>query len=189
MQNTGASRPPRSTKTVNLSYPYTQDFLAERTGKILRAEWGPRCAALLLDFIGFSLIFNLIGQNTWLRLRIGQVSDDSVAGNFVFYIPPEIHNLAWWLLFGLYATLTTQWFGATLGKRWLNLEVATTDGMDKPNFLKLYGRYTLGYGLSALIFMGGFILAIFDKDKEALHDKIFKTSVIVADPTQLDRWY
>lgn len=188
MTGPGEARNVPATANPKMTYPLTQQFLLERNGKILRAGWGPRCVAFLLDFLIFSLPFNILGQLIWVQRALNELPNEGSTEKLIIIgIPPELHNLLWFLLFGLYATLTTRRWGATLGKRWMNLEVLKADESGIPSFLTLYGRHTLGY-LSG-IFLGGFFVAAVDDQKEALHDKFFKTIVVLAEPTKLENWF
>jgi uncharacterized RDD family membrane protein YckC len=66
--------------------------------------------------------------------------------------------------------------GATLGKMVLGLKIVREDGSGIPLDLAI-GRYFAQW-VSALIFMIGYIMAGFDPQKRALHDRICKTRVI-----------
>ena len=66
--------------------------------------------------------------------------------------------------------------GATLGKMALGIKVVRADGAPISMGLAA-GRYFAQW-LSAIIFMIGFIMAGFDEQKRALHDRICETRVI-----------
>lgn len=66
---------------------------------------------------------------------------------------------------------------ATLGKMALDLRVVNEHG-DQLTFLNAVGRYFAKI-LSAVILLVGFVMAAFDSKKQALHDKLAKTLVIV----------
>ncbi len=72
--------------------------------------------------------------------------------------------------------LTTR--GATLGKIALGLKVVRVDGGPITTGLAL-GRYFASW-LSGMILMIGYIMAGFDEEKRALHDRICETRVIYA---------
>jgi uncharacterized RDD family membrane protein YckC len=66
--------------------------------------------------------------------------------------------------------------GATLGKMALGLKVIRSDGSGIPPGLAV-GRYFAQW-ISALILLIGYIMAAFDSEKRALHDRICDTRVI-----------
>jgi len=67
-------------------------------------------------------------------------------------------------------------WGATLGKMACKLRIVTADG-GKVSYLRAVGRY-FSKILSAIICAIGFIMAAFDDQKRALHDRICNTRVI-----------
>lgn len=67
--------------------------------------------------------------------------------------------------------------GATIGKIALNLKIVQADGSAIPRRLAL-GRY-LAMGVSLLTAMIGFLMAAFDREKRALHDRICQTRVVM----------
>lgn len=68
-------------------------------------------------------------------------------------------------------------FGATPGKMACGIKVINADG-SKVGYLKALGRI-FGYFLSGLILGIGYIMAAFDDEKRALHDRICNTRVIM----------
>lgn len=69
-------------------------------------------------------------------------------------------------------------YGATLGKMAAGLKVIRPSG-ERVTYLRAFGRYC-GEFLSGLIFLIGYIMAAFDEEKRALHDRICDTRVIRA---------
>lgn len=167
-------------------YPYTERFLREEASQLLRATWGPRLVAFLVDFLLVAVPFNLLGNLLWISktVTISEATTEAARIEQTLGIPVELHNLLWFLVFGLYATLVSRRQGATVGKRWMNLKVVHQDGSPLST-RDLFLRYTIGYGLSGLIVGIGFLLAFVDKERQALHDKIFKTQVVIADPFKI----
>jgi uncharacterized RDD family membrane protein YckC len=76
-----------------------------------------------------------------------------------------------------YVGMESSKYQATIGKMVLGLKVIDREG-NRLSPLRALGRY-LGKILSALILLIGYIMAAFDKRKQALHDKIAETFVIV----------
>lgn len=67
-------------------------------------------------------------------------------------------------------------FGATLGKMACGLKVVTSDG-ERVTYSRAFGR-CLATFLSAIILNIGYIMAAFDDQKRALHDRICDTRVV-----------
>lgn len=174
-------------------YRYTQKFRQEWQHGAPTATWGTRLVALLVDFLVIGLPFNLLY-------------------NFIFgFLPEELppigRNLLFWLVFGLVTSLCAYRFGASPGKKLMNL-VVVRQSHTRLSFLQLFLRETLvGYSLvslyvvvnflmlSGLNFLHGFnllylpgpILALgglplfLGKPRPPLHDRLFKTTVVIAD--------
>ena len=80
---------------------------------------------------------------------------------------------------GVAAAYTTWFLGkyaATPGKMALGLKVITADG-GKVSYLKAFGRYFAEI-VSGIILNIGYIMAAFDDEKRALHDRICNTRVV-----------
>jgi uncharacterized RDD family membrane protein YckC/Tfp pilus assembly protein PilE len=72
---------------------------------------------------------------------------------------------------------------ATLGKRWLGLQVWQLNGYTQIGFGRATGRYFAKI-LSALLLMAGYLMQPFTQRKQALHDKIAGVVVIKADSSK-----
>jgi uncharacterized RDD family membrane protein YckC len=68
-------------------------------------------------------------------------------------------------------------YGATLGKMAAKIHVVTADG-GKVGYGRAFGRY-FAKMLSGLICLIGYIMAFFDDEKRALHDRICDTRVVM----------
>ena len=75
------------------------------------------------------------------------------------------------------ATLRTARYGATLGKRALGLRVITERG--GPISLSLDTVRYLAQLVSSATLSIGYIMAAFDPEKRALHDRICNTRVVI----------
>ena len=190
-------------------YRYTQQFLQE-AGHLRRATWGPRAVATLVDFAIIAIPFNILGNLLWLEHTYGASSDEATGAAYsagiTVGLPLPIHNLLWIVAFALYASFTTLWFGATPGKRWMNLKVIKDNG-ESLNLLGLLYRYSFLYisNLPILVFIAvtfvlginwGYILAgvvlvvdfgysLRNSQSKTFHDKLFGTQVIIADPMKI----
>lgn len=67
-------------------------------------------------------------------------------------------------------------WGGTIGKLFTGIRVRRKDG-GKINFVNAFLRF-IGKIFSTMIFMLGYILALFDKKRQTLHDKIANTVVL-----------
>ena len=82
-------------------------------------------------------------------------------------------------LFGLvYTIFFLGSYGATPGKMALGLKVVRSDG-SKITYGRAFGRYWADI-LSSLTLSIGYIIAAFDEEKRALHDRICDTRVVKA---------
>jgi len=75
-----------------------------------------------------------------------------------------------------YETFFIGKYGATLGKMACKIKVVTADG-GKVSYMLAFGRY-FGKVLSSLTCLIGYIMAAFDDEKRALHDRICNTRVV-----------
>ncbi len=98
-------------------------------------------------------------------------SDPSLAFFFV-----AVGNLLQIAVAAAYTTLFLGRYGATLGKMACNLKVVTADG-GRVSYARALGRHFAEF-LSAIILLVGYIMAAFDDQKQALHDRICNTRVV-----------
>jgi uncharacterized RDD family membrane protein YckC len=80
------------------------------------------------------------------------------------------------VLFFLYFTLLTAEGGQTLGKKVMGIRVVRTDGTNL-SYTRAFAR-NFGYIISSLFFCLGFLWALWDRKKQAWHDKIAGTVVV-----------
>lgn len=86
---------------------------------------------------------------------------------------------AWFLLFLGYFTFFHAYGGQTPAKMLVRIKVVAAAGAP-PSPLRALFR-TFGYFLSSFFFGIGFLLAIFERRKRALHDVITQTEVVLAE--------
>ncbi len=139
-----------------------------------------------MEFAGFWLRFGakfidwiIVGvANTILSFAAGIImfpalsSPDSLAA----VILPFILQLFQFAITAVYTTWFLGKYAATPGKMACGIKVVTGDG-DKVSYLRALGRY-FAEMLSAIILCIGYIMAAFDEQKRALHDRICDTRVI-----------
>jgi predicted Zn finger-like uncharacterized protein len=87
-----------------------------------------------------------------------------------------ITNLLNMIFFGGYFIVLEGGPGQTLGKKALGLRVVTPDG-ERIGYLKAFARY-IGKIISGVILGIGFIMAAFDNEKRALHDRMCDSRVV-----------
>ena len=89
-----------------------------------------------------------------------------------------------YIFLGLALYFIWQWQGSkqTLAMRTWKISIATSDGMPAPPW-RLALRYVLAWP-SLFLFGFGLIWAIFDRDRQFLHDRLAGTRVIFAPPTK-----
>jgi uncharacterized RDD family membrane protein YckC len=75
-----------------------------------------------------------------------------------------------------YETFFIGKWGATIGKMACGIKVVTPEG-EKITYLRAFARL-FAKGVSAIFLMIGYIMAAFDDEKRALHDRICSTRVI-----------
>lgn len=126
------------------------------------ASFWRRLAAYVVDGILVSIISGIISG-------IGGIGD-----------MPKWWGIAW----GIVGFLVAMFYyvgpysrsGQTVGKSLLGIKVAAIDGVPL-NWRKGFLRY-FGYIPSAIVFFMGFLWLIWDRDKQAWHDKIAGTCVV-----------
>ncbi len=142
---------------------------AVKAGPMDYASFGARFGAKLID----GILMQVVGA------VIGFVVGVSFSGAGGGQPNPAMFAIIWPLAFGaeiLYKTLFTGALGATPGKLALNLRVVNPDG-SKVGYGKACGRAFAEF-LSGIICAIGYIMAGFDDERRALHDRICETRVI-----------
>ena len=136
-----------------------------------------RLAAFLLDSILVGIGLCVVKLPVWgIQLMVG----DSVLFQPVLFTY-TIFDILYYVLTVAYFVLMTYFCGVTIGKHLMRIKVVGTKG-EKPGFLDILMRETVGRYLSALIIYVGYIIAGFDSRKQGLHDKIADTCVVYKSP-------
>lgn len=144
-------------------------------GHFTYAGFWKRFAAKLIDNIilmavNFPLTFAL---GMFLPQQTGEI-------NAAFFISQGVIILLSTVIGAFYNAFLVGKYGATWGKMALNLRVIRPDGSSLS-----YGRATGRYFseiLSSLTLLIGYLMAAFDSEKRALHDRVSDTRVIVRTP-------
>ncbi|MEQ2006581.1 MAG: RDD family protein [Limisphaerales bacterium] len=140
---------------------------AAQPGTLTYATFWIRFGAKFIDGILLQIIGGIMGFVLGLAFSGGLAQNPAYLA--LFYV----------LGFGLevvYKTIFIGMTGATPGKMACKLRVVNADG-SKVSYAKACGR-AFAELLSAMICLGGYIMAAFDDEKRALHDRICDTRVI-----------
>jgi len=149
-----------------------------------------RFGAFLVDSILFGVFFWIVSQVIGLFMgtritRIMQLSGfnpgspgipPELIGSLVdlFFVTLVVNLVLSWLYFASFESSSMQ---ATPGKRLLGMKVTDLDG-DPISFGMATGRF-LGKIISTLILLIGYLMAAFTAKRQALHDLIAGTVVIM----------
>jgi len=135
-----------------------------------------RFVAYIIDAIVVGIVQSFITYSFFSTLMVNpEVGDDGqpiLPSYFFQYI--FIAIALNWLYFAFMESSSKQ---ATLGKMALNLKITDLSG-NRISFLNATGRYFAKI-ISGVILMIGYIMAGFDTKKQALHDKIAGTYVVM----------
>jgi uncharacterized RDD family membrane protein YckC len=145
---------------------------AKLPGEMLYAGFWIRFVAKIID----GLIQWIIGIviNEIIELFMPAIGPESSGSTVLVFI-----LVVYFINIGLAAAYTTFFLGkyaATPGKMACGLKVITSDG-GSVSYARAFGRYFAEW-LSGLILAIGYIMAAFDEEKRALHDRICDTRVI-----------
>jgi uncharacterized RDD family membrane protein YckC len=131
-----------------------------------------RFGAVFIDWIILWVVNILLGILMGLSMA-GNIKSGDTSGVFARAM------LNWVISFGIgvsYETFFIGKYAATPGKMLCKLNVVSPEG-EKISYLKAFARYFAKI-LSSIILLIGFIMAAFDDEKRALHDRICGTRVI-----------
>ncbi|MFC1823362.1 RDD family protein [Thermodesulfobacteriota bacterium] len=132
-----------------------------------------RFGAKIIDGIILSIVNMLINIPVGILTVMVAPNTDSTIATVIITLLSYILNFG----FGIaYITFFLGKYGATPGKMACKLKVVTPEG-DKITYLRAFARY-FGELVSALTLSVGYIMAAFDDEKRALHDRICSTRVI-----------
>ena len=136
-----------------------------------------RAVAYFIDLFILSAFLTLL---TYLGVLsfFGIEYDISQLGDASYSLANNRSYMLFSLLLGItyYASLQSSKWQATVGKKILKIKVTTMEGR-RIGFIRATVRYIVMYGLSNIFFIG-YLLALFTKRKQALHDLIARTIVI-----------
>ncbi|KKP69827.1 hypothetical protein A2X44_05155 [candidate division CPR3 bacterium GWF2_35_18] len=131
-----------------------------------------RFLAFLVDHLILWLPFLLI--SLFITLGSSSTSDLLVKLGILTLYYLIIQEILW--LF--YQTLTTSYWGGSLGKEAFNLTILNEKG-EKLSLRDSLFRYVIGYTVSGLVFGLGFLWIIKDDQMRAWHDLLIGSKVVV----------
>ncbi|HTK03702.1 MAG TPA: RDD family protein [Alphaproteobacteria bacterium] len=126
------------------------------------ATFGRRLGAFLIDQFTWAITTFILGLLYYFLTR------STEPGLFIY--------LLFYFLYGAYFILPIWKYGATPGKKALGIKVTRTDGSSL-GFWRVVLRETIGKWLSSILYIG-YLWVIWDKNKQAWHDKIADTKVV-----------
>ena len=141
------------------------------------ASFLARAAAFFIDLFILSAILTLL---TYLGVLsfFGIEYDISQLDDASYSLINNTSYMLFSLLIGVvyYASFQSSKWQATIGKKLLKIKVTTMEGR-RISFIRATVRYIVKYGLSNIFFIG-YLLALFTKRKQTLHDLIARTLVM-----------
>jgi len=124
----------------------------------------------LIGWVASTLIMLSAGLSMWGTPEPSAIMSGSFWTRYI------IAQLLGWAFAISYATFFVGKFGATPGKMALGLKIVTPEG-GSVSYMRAFGRY-FAEMISAMLLLIGYIMAAFDDEKRALHDRICGTRVI-----------
>jgi uncharacterized RDD family membrane protein YckC len=140
-------------------------------GGLVYASVWTRFGAVFLDGIILFVVNTLVGLVAGLTFvqAAGAQPGDQIRVQIILLII----NMS---IAAGYETLMIGKYGATLGKMAAKVRVVTAEG-GRVSYARALGRYFSKF-LSAMLCLIGYIIAFFDEEKRALHDRICNTRVV-----------
>jgi uncharacterized RDD family membrane protein YckC len=136
-----------------------------------------RAAAALIDILilGVFIILFIIALGKAWQATFGDSSESESGMYWLLFLAPIV--ITW-----VYAIFFESDEGATPGKQVLGIKVCRMDG-GQPGVLRLTARWFL-HALSAAILGVGFLMALWTKKKQTLHDILTGTLVVRKEPAE-----
>lgn len=153
---------------------YPANDRGEKT-MLLYGGFGSRLVANALDGVLCLITETIITAPVGFVIHIIRNREEEISGTIpiVLSIGFAIHLLIHWLYF---AFLESSSWQASLGKKTMNLSITDLDG-NQISFWRATWRFVGSY-ISALFFLGGFLIQPFTEKKQTLHDIMAGTLVV-----------
>lgn len=145
---------------------------------MVKAGFLARFLAFLIDGIMLSIISWLLSLVLVPFMGAADATNSNMLALIIGGVGLVIFVILLFLQFIYFGYLWSK-SGQSLGMKVAHIKVLRRDGTGL-SFWRGGFRGTLGYWVSGLLFGLGFIWAAFDGRKEAWHDKLFDTTVVVA---------
>lgn len=156
-------RPPQQQAALPVA-PNSPENLADRP----KAGFWLRLVALMID--GFLVFIMQIIFGILLAFTGSNGFDLQDSMSILVQLFSIILSLFYWIFF-------TGYCGQTPGKMLLRIQVVRADGT-AVGYGKAFYREVVGKFISGIIFAIGYLMAAFDDQKQALHDRMAKTYVV-----------
>jgi uncharacterized RDD family membrane protein YckC len=144
------------------------------TGELSYASVWTRFAAVFVDGLILFAVNMVIRMMAGAGIVVGMGSRTQSEGAIALQMVLFFIQIAIALS---YETVMIGKYGATLGKMACKIRVVTADG-GKVSYMRALGRHFAKI-LSYMICLAGYIMAFFDDEKRALHDRICNTRVVL----------
>lgn len=161
----------------SIKCPICEEVFKLPRGYYHKAGFFVRLLAFVIDsllvnaifiILGFVLDYSMVYLLNYFGITDDELVTDIIGGTIYFiYI----------FLFPAYFIYFTYKYQQTIGKKILGIKVVSANE-DELSLGMIIERETLGKILSGLFLGFGFLMVIFTKNKQALHDKIAKTFVV-----------
>jgi uncharacterized RDD family membrane protein YckC len=131
----------------------------------------PRAVAFLIDLV-------IVGLIAYLTIRAGFfiIGDTAIKPGELSRVFLPIYALLFFLA-STYFVFLHYYAGRTLGKMAVGIRIISSEGREV-GLWESFMRW-VGYYISAVFLLAGFIWSVFDQDSQAWHDKIAGTYVVI----------
>src|SRR4030042_2832480 len=144
-----------------------------------------RFLADIIDQLAIIGVFILLGLSLWMLMKIAPAPTEyanffqklvvSMKMKGIFELIIFLILLGFQIWNNVYLLGKT---GGTIGKHILGIKVVKTENMEVIGMGTALLRETIGKSLSGIILNIGYLMILWDKRKQALHDKVVDTIVI-----------
>ncbi len=164
-------------KAKNIKCPLCGEVFKLPTQHLQKAGFFVRMLAIIIDSLIINAVFiilsyiidySMVNILHYFGFTDGEMISDVVGGTIYLFFVISLPT---------YFIVLTYKLEATIGKKILGIKVVSSN-QDKLTLGKIIIRETIGKIISSLFFGFGFLMAIFNKNKQTLHDKIAKTFVV-----------
>ena len=138
------------------------------------AGFGKRAGAQIIDFIIYMIVSGIIGSV--LGPVVDTLKGDPLGKEIIFN--HTLLDIIDYVLVAAYFIVMTYFTGATVGKQVFKLKVISIKGDGKLKLFDVIYRETVGKYFSDVTFGLGYLTALFNDEKKAIHDMLCDTRVV-----------